>query len=409
MGEKKATEAFSEVTSTFGQFMKASKQSVGNRLMAFGSNVGNSVSNYFKTVNDNVLIPKDTQTLLGEDFASLYTAAEYELITDNTGVSVEVLKPSCSYETEMHSMGLSFSEPTLYADLPEETRVAYEMILLSKKYASEYTGDQTTDEQVGQKYAEYMSKYADYCNQHDISFTEMLGRVSAELQTETRDYLKEDKQLLSDDSWTTTDRYRVNSNRAHNWVAKCGETVGYQDSLIPALSDDITLADTQDEKPKYNDSTLSKAASNSSMFLVRLGMWFKEKFKNFIQGVKDVKSVTIDAAKDTANKIVARSDADTEARNAEIAAKQEQIMSSDASDASKALQLAVVGHQSMTLGGMMAAVTEGMQSGLAGVQSEHTEQTEQTSAILDKGAQAEAELNAPSDNVPVEEEPSVSK
>lgn len=134
--------------------------------------------------NDNVEIPLNMKTCLGDNFASLYGDCDNNTdvsdkkneIEDANGNKVAVLntKGLCSYDTEMYSL-FSCSWGTMdKLQLSETFQVAYEVSLLTKKYANKYCESFEFDANMENKFKdmarntdEYKKAWADFSSKSE--------------------------------------------------------------------------------------------------------------------------------------------------------------------------------------------------------------------------------------------------
>jgi hypothetical protein len=236
----------------------------------------------------------------------LYEDVDYTEYTGSDGSVISAIDSASSYETEMHGGICSRASLTSYEMLSDREKAVYEITLLSKKYAAMYTGDSEADSDTANEYADYMAEYKAFCEADGLSWNEIVYNVSAELQTETRDYLKNDN-IISNMSYTSLDSNRIISNRAHGMLVACTDDT-YSDMLIPALSGDISYEDTMDTSSNmadYGNAVMnSSVASNGIEFVAKIAGRFWEKVKSFASSVsypvKAVKDIVCEYARNLA-------------------------------------------------------------------------------------------------------------
>jgi len=197
---------------------------------------------YKNDFDDRIEVQAGTQTLLGEDFSSLYESCEISSIDAGQGTSVDVLKATCSYPTEMHSGNLVMGDWTDYASIPIDKRACYEVALLTKKYAALPESDENAN-----AYADKMAHYRQFCESNGMDWNTVIYNVSGELQTEVADYkgLSEDKSNLYSQVTKDAALARSQAADAHNMLLTCAPE-GYTDELLPALAGKVTYEDTTD-------------------------------------------------------------------------------------------------------------------------------------------------------------------
>lgn len=290
MSELDAVKSAFEAMPSFKDFAKAA----GKDLSAMGDGIrkgtGKAAADVLPSGNDFVEIPVGTKTLLGEDFSVLArTSGTYSRKTDE-GHAEDFLKPNP--ETEMRSGNLASSKPRSLESFTPEKRAAFEVVLLSKKYASMYEeGDREANDRVAYEYTDYMSQYRVLCERDGTSWDEVMNYASWELQQQSYEYGQE-----TDTKWFSagsSDAQRVECNRAHGMLIKCGSE-GWQDTKYPALGD-------------MDYESMSDLERRDVGFLSNVGRWFSEKWdkiKGFLtapwRGVKSAAKglLAADAAAD---------------------------------------------------------------------------------------------------------------
>jgi hypothetical protein len=201
---------------------------------------------------DSITVKSSATTLLGNNFDTLYDGGANTDEANVNGVETEVLSPFTSYSTEMVSSYFTVCNGKDYDDLAPTTKAAYEITLLSKKYASDYVvGNDADNAELANEYTEKLMQYKDYCDNNGISWDETMLKVSTELQTES--YTCKESSSQND---------RDIANIAHKLMADgVGDT--YNDVLIPTVADHgLTYEDTIDVEPEVDEiSSFSKALS----------------------------------------------------------------------------------------------------------------------------------------------------
>ena len=193
--------------------------------------------------DDNVFVPDDYKTLVGDNFTSLYQSTSTLTKVTDDGLSHSFIKSTSPYDAELHSGFGTMSSATSYDALDDRLKAIYEITLLSKKYSYNYKDDDVAhNDLLGNEYVQKMTQYRDYCVQSGLDWNDIISAVSIELQTETRDYIKSDDTVFGSMA-KTADTERVIANRAHNMVVACADD-GYVDTLAPALESDISYEDT---------------------------------------------------------------------------------------------------------------------------------------------------------------------
>lgn len=240
---------------------------------------------YGTSYDDKIEVQAGTKTLLGDDFSTLYESSETQDVQtqneDGTVSSVSVLKSTCSYPTEMHSSGLKRFTWSEYGTLPVETKAAYEVALLTKKYSA-----MADSQENAQSYADTMAKYRQYCDANNISWESVITNVSTELQTEVSDYkvTADNKSDIYNQVSLSADKSRAQAADAHNLLLSCAHD-GYEDKLAIGLDSSVTYEDTCDSS--YDGSFVAHTAG---FFAAVHGLFSKiyEKLPHPIEWAKNV-------------------------------------------------------------------------------------------------------------------------
>ena len=201
---------------------------------------------YGESYDDKIEVSAGTTTLIGNDFASLYESSTTEQVqaksADGSVTSVNVLRSTCSYPTEMHSSNLKRFSWSEYNTLPDQTKAAYEVTLLTKKFAA-----MPESAENAQEYANIMAQYRQYCDKNNISWNTVIQNASTELQTEVSDY----KVAASNESDAynnislSAKKSKAQAADAHNLLLTCAPE-GYEDNLAVGLDSSVTYEDTCD-------------------------------------------------------------------------------------------------------------------------------------------------------------------
>lgn len=230
---------------TFGRvanWLKESPKKLASWTASFGSNI-----------DDNIDIPTYTKTLTGDDFSSLLSDPRIVNQKATDGSLVPIYKNNSeAYSIEMIC---NFSEKMLtehkgYDILTNEQKVAYETVLLTKKYGSMMSNSGDLSESYSAEYAQKMNAYKNYCAENNIDWDNILHKVSNELQYESCVYADHAERSIVQNR---SDANRVVANKAHRaLLSYAGED--FDDTTPLNLSSKIDYAETLDIVP--NDSTL---------------------------------------------------------------------------------------------------------------------------------------------------------
>lgn len=258
---KMATDVAADKNVGFFAFMK----SVGKLLVSpvkalavtLPKKLANVVANTAKPHDDNVVIRSGTKTLIGDDFSSLYESSELKELSTSDGNKISVIKSTSKYGTEMMNGNLMVDSQSEYNVFTDDRKAAYEITLMSKKYASMYSGDTAANEKLSEEYADKMSKYKTYCDEQGISWNRVMYFASSELQTESytrsQEAGKSTYLLPGETNCVTAEANRVLVNKAHSLLTTCmGD---YEDTLCPALGGSITYEQTLDTSSSFMNFT----------------------------------------------------------------------------------------------------------------------------------------------------------
>lgn len=201
-------DAYNEAKGELGDTYKKafSKEEGGITASEFFGTIGSSIRNKVNDFtskfttdprqDDKVYIPVEAKTLLGDDFTSLYTGTSTKTVETDAG-KIDIIKPSNAYSTEMYFGGIASPNKVTYNGLSGKDKATYEIILMTKKYASEYNADANNAAAINEAYSADLEKYHQYCKENDINWNNVLHTVSSELQRETCEFRdKNDKNNL---------------------------------------------------------------------------------------------------------------------------------------------------------------------------------------------------------------------
>lgn len=254
---------------------------------SFWARAKDAIQNTEPSYDDKIEIAVGTKTLTGADFSSLYASSKVASVPslDNNGneINVDVLQSTCSYPTEMHSEELSCTSWEEYSNLPVDKRVAYEVVLLSKKGISNYSSDEQTK---AKEYVDAMSDYKDFCDMNNISWSDVIQTASNELQLEVSDYqvIANDKSNVYEQTSGISAKAKSQSADAHNLLLACAPE-DYQDQTAPGLDSSVSYEDTCNAT--YDDSLKARASG----LLVVVHTMFSAIYDNLPHPITWAKSV----------------------------------------------------------------------------------------------------------------------
>lgn len=225
---------------------------------------------------DNWVFSNDSKTLTGENFLSLYDGMSYstEIHDTDNGNAVHVLNVSSEpYNTEMVYADLKTGQSTMIEAMPVKKRVAYEVTLLSKQYANKSINASSDEYQnIEKEYSDKMSSYSNYCDENNISWSEVMHTVSTELQRESLEYTTNSKDLWKPGVASAN---ATNANIAHRLqLSQAGPD--FVDVPIPQL---------ENSGVSYDD-TLSSEVVDRNIATNIFGR-IKESFNNVVNWFKD--------------------------------------------------------------------------------------------------------------------------
>lgn len=132
---------------------------------------------------DGVYVPADQKTLLGDDFANLYTGEVGTKTVETTDGNLQCLNPNSPYAITMHPSCLFSENKATYGALTPTEKAAYEVVLVTKKLANQYDGSNADD--IANQYNDIMCQYKDYCESNHIEWRNVQNKVSNEFQAES--------------------------------------------------------------------------------------------------------------------------------------------------------------------------------------------------------------------------------
>ena len=238
---------------TLGNALKAGLQIVVSPITSFPDKMSDKLLEITHYQDDNVAIPSTTKTLLGEDFSTLYESTKINTHASSNGQDMPYIESTSSYRTEME--GLVSSKWLSYDLCAPEYKAAFEVVLLSKKYANAY--DLSTPEAndvAAKEYGEKMAAYKSYCDNNGIDWDYIMGNASAELQIQSYNYKEASESLMSVGN---LDKERITANRAHEMLKSC-MTNPEDDKLPMRLEGKITYEETLDLSENENAKFLNK-------------------------------------------------------------------------------------------------------------------------------------------------------
>lgn len=237
---------------------KAIKKANGEPVSLLDKVKSTQLFHYNGAYDDQIEIRTGTKTLLGDDFESLYenstTASVKSKDIDGSEASIDIIRSKCSYQTEMHTGDLRSAQWSEYETLPVDKKAAYEVTLLTKKYAN-----MPESEENAKTYADTMARYRQYCDFNNVSWDNLIHTVSSELQTEVSDYMTLDanKGDLYDQVSLSSKKAKAQAADAHNLLLTCAPE-GYEDTLAPGLNANVSYEDTCDSR--YDGSVFARTA-----------------------------------------------------------------------------------------------------------------------------------------------------
>lgn len=249
----------SSAFSSVGKFVVAIPKAI---TITLPKTLANAVVDVSNKHDDNIYVPMGKKTLIGDSFESLYTGYEVKEYTASNGNTFTAIESTSSYNTEMVSSDLIGSSPVEYDVLSDDRKAAYEITLLSKKYANMYTENLTDNEKISQEYSDKMCAYREYCETQGISWNRVVQLSSSELQAESYVHSEEAKGFMFS---TEAEGNRVLSNKAHSILKSC--TSDCEDTLPLFLEGKITYEETLDTSP------------DSVGFFNNVKTWFTEKWQ----------------------------------------------------------------------------------------------------------------------------------
>lgn len=227
--------------------------------------------------DDNIVVPVSTQTLIGDNFSCLYESVKIQDYASSNGINETYLASDSSYETEMSTL---ISGQWMSYDLCSvNMKAAYEITLLSKKYANAYAdGDAVNNNKLMDEYTDKMTQYKEYCVNNGLDWDGVLQSVSYELQAESCEYKEESMRIINGvPNKQNYDQNRIIANRAHNMVKDC-MSEGVEDKFNPSLEGQMTY-----------EETLDTNRSEDAAFFNRLAAMFKKKWESIMEFMNNSK------------------------------------------------------------------------------------------------------------------------
>lgn len=259
------------------------KKENGERLIDKIKNT--QLAHYDSGYDDNIDMPAGTLTLLGADFTTLYESSSTQSVaaldSDGNAVDIDVIKADCSYPTEMHTSGYSWTD---YNNLSDTVKAVMEITLLTKKYAA-----LPDTEDNAESYAGQMALYRQYCDNNNLEWESIVGASSLELQQEVVDYTNSGKSKLDlyDQLTQNSAKSAAQAVDAHNLLLTCLPE-GATDPVLSSIQDgttDVSYEDTLDAT--YDSSFTAKGVA----FLGWVSAAFKEIYDKLPHPIEWAKSV----------------------------------------------------------------------------------------------------------------------
>lgn len=213
--------------------------------------------------DDNIIVPKDAKTLLGEDVSVLYEEYTVESREGDDGTSQEYITgDNKAYQTELYT--ITRPHTTSYDICTNHEKAVYEITLLSKKAAYEY--QHTGDNKYIDEYSARMAMYQQFCTSNNMDWKQVLQDVSYELQDESYNYKQKSEKVIQTVNW---DEDRVYANQAHLFL-KSVMPSDMTDKFDPRLPSDFTYDDTLDTQDNSKTGA-ERVGSSFGNAIVKLG------------------------------------------------------------------------------------------------------------------------------------------
>ena len=238
---------------------------------AVGDVAYNVGQNFASTDYHAIVIRDGAKTMLGEDASNLFLNPGISPRTDTNGASYTAVTTTEKYDTDMTYL-ISGDSDVDYESIPDDKKLAYEMIMYTKKYAAMSPGEIIDDNLT--EYKAKMNQYKEYCDsREDLSWDSVVGLVSSEFQHESMTYAGENDLV---DGNHRDESARQLATTAHNYLLKATED-SYTDveSLKVKTNDDFSYEDTLDmTEHKTAKSAFAEALIN-----------IKDKYKAWMESV----------------------------------------------------------------------------------------------------------------------------
>ena len=241
------SEAFKEMPSV-GEAFGSAGRGIGNWVGGLGDGIAGFVKKTRHIYDDNVVIPEGEKTLLGEDMSTLFASTSTRTFGESSGSDAKEIVNEGWYGTEMMSANLKSGSPRSVATLTAEQRAAFEIVLLSKKYADMYEdGKDDANERSGKEYADLMARYKATCEANGTNWDEAMNYACWEMQSQSAQYRDDSKGIYAPEA---SEKNRVLVNRAHGMLVGCGNE-GWEETMLPHVASRISKEDTFDTEEKY--------------------------------------------------------------------------------------------------------------------------------------------------------------
>ena len=235
-------EAFQEMPSVGEAFASA-----GRGAVDWASGIGPGVRDYVKKVrhlyDDNVVVPAGSKTLLGEDVSTLFEGAREIDCESMSGTGMKEIVGTCWYGTEMMSGNLKSGSPRSLDTFMPAQRAAFEIVLLSKKYANRYEeGKDDANAEAAREYSDLMARYKAACEASRVDWDEVMNYACWEMQMQSAQYRDDSNGIYKPDE---SEQQRILVNRAHGMIAQCGNE-GWEETMLPHVASRIEKEGTYD-------------------------------------------------------------------------------------------------------------------------------------------------------------------
>jgi len=276
---------------SFGDAIHASVTAAPEAVGDIAYNIGAKASD---TKYNKIAIQNGTKTLLGEDASDMFWNPEVVNRTASDGSIYSEITTSEKYDTDL-MMLLGGQSDVDYQTMDDDKKMAYEMLMYTKKYAAMTPGEVNPDNLA--EYQTKMNQYKELCDSRDdLNWESVVGLVSTELQQESMTYSEESSDVL--DGAKNEDN-RLIATTSHNFLLEATKD-SYKDveHIRVAANEDFSYADTLDMDDKKIDLKWGPATTAFSM-LSNLG----HKIKDWFVSVKESFSSDINLSQ-TAEELV---------------------------------------------------------------------------------------------------------